>query len=64
MQNFKRLKYKTVLDYESLLQESIQVGVSVLRLLYDRYIPVRAKGENTGIYDMPDKKTLIIKWNE
>jgi hypothetical protein len=59
-----RLKNKRVLDYKNTLKESIQNNKSLLKLLYDKYIPVKAEGINTGIYEIYNGEKIVIKWNE
>jgi len=64
----KSLQYKEVLDYQQVLQEATQANKSLLRHLYDKYIPVKAKGgihkiSNTSIYDC-GKDKIVVKWDE
>ncbi len=62
---------KRTMRYEALLEEAILVEKSVLRLIYDKYIPVRADGNskngnrcNTSVKYDKGRDAVVLQWDE
>lgn len=53
----ERMKLK--LNYDDLLEQSVMWGRSILRIIYDDYIPDGVKAENVEIKDYKGKWVFV-----